>query len=118
MKPGAEADRVLLAHMRDCLERIGEYTHFERTRFDTSRLVQDAVVRNLQTLAESSQRLSSEVKSTEPQIPWRELSGFRNVIVHGYLGVDLGAVWLVVEQDLPGLGEAINRMAAQLGPQG
>ena len=62
--------------------------------------------------------MSSEVKSTEPQIPWRELSGFRNVIVHGYLGVDLGAVWLVVEQDLPGLGEAINRMAAQLGPQG
>jgi len=104
--------------MRDCLERIGEYTHFERTGFDTSRLVQDAVIRNLQTLAESSQRLSAEIKGTEPQIPWRELSGFRNVIVHGYLGVDLGAVWLVVEQDLPALAEAVNRMAAHLGPQG
>lgn len=118
MKPGAEAGRVLLAHMLECLERISEYTRFERSRFDTSRLVQDAVVRNLQTLAESSPRLSSEIKSAEPQIPWRELSGFRNVIVHGYLGVDLGAVWLVVEQDLPGLSEAVNRMAAQLGPQG
>ena len=116
MKPGAEADRVLLAHMRDCLDRIGEYTHFERTGFDTSRLVQDAVIRNLQTLAESSQRLSVEIKGTEPQIPWRELSGFRNVIVHGYLGVDLGAAWLVVEQDLPVLSEAVIRMAARLGP--
>ena len=83
MKPGPESDRVLLAHMRDCLDRILEYAHAERSRFDASRLVQDAVIRNLQTLAESSQRLSSEIKGTEPQIPWRELAGFRNLIVHG-----------------------------------
>ena len=118
MSPGPEADRVLLAHMRDCLDRILEYTHAQRARFEASRLVQDAVIRNLQTLTESSQRLSSEIKGTEPHIPWRDLAGFRNVIVHGYLGVDLGAVWLVVEQDLPALTEAVNRMAANLGPQG
>ncbi len=117
MIPGAESDRVLLAHMRDCLDRIFEYTRSERAHFDTSRLVQDAVVRNLQTLTESSQRLSSEIKGTEPQIPWRDLAGFRNVIVHGYLGVDLGAVWLVIEQDLPALTEAVIRMTTRLGPQ-
>jgi len=72
------------------------------------------VIRNLQTFAESSQRLSSEIKATEPQLPWRGLTGFRNVIVHGYLGVDLGAAWLVVEQDLPALAEAVNRMAVHL----
>ena len=107
---------MLLAHMRDCLDRIREYANAERSRFDASRLVQDAVIRNLQTLAESSQRLSLEIKGTEPQTPWRELAGFRNVIVHGYLGVDLGAMWLVVEQDLPALTEAVSRMAARLGP--
>jgi uncharacterized protein with HEPN domain len=116
VNPGSEADRVLLAHMRDCLDRIRDYANAERARFDGSRLVQDAVIRNLQTLAESSQRLSNEIKGTEPQIPWRELAGFRNVIVHGYLGVDLGAVWLVVEQDLPALSAAVNRMAMHLGP--
>ena len=103
--------------MRDCLSRIAEYANGERLRFDASRLVQDAVIRNLQTLAESSQRLSTQSKGTEPQIPWRELAGFRNVIVHGYLGVDVGAVWLVVEQDLPALTAAVNRMAAHLGSQ-
>jgi uncharacterized protein with HEPN domain len=118
VKPGPEADRVLLAHMRDCLDRILEYTNAERARFDASRLVQDAVIRNLQTLAESSQRLSSEIKATEPRIPWRELAGFRNVIVHGYLGVDLGAVWLVVEQDLPALSAAVHRMAMHLSRHG
>jgi len=107
---------VLLAHMRDCLQRIVEYTGHERQRFADSRLVQDAVVRNLQTLAESSQRLSADIKATEARIPWRELSGFRNVIVHDYLGLDLDAVWLVVAQDLPPLSEALDRMLSRLTP--
>jgi uncharacterized protein with HEPN domain len=51
VKPGPEADRVLLAHMLDCLTRINEYTGHERARFDGSHLVQDAVIRNLQTFA-------------------------------------------------------------------
>ena len=55
--------------MRDCLGRIFEHTNAERARIESSRLVQDAVIRNLQTLTESSQRLSSEIKGTEPQIP-------------------------------------------------
>ena len=46
------------------------------------------------------------------------LAHMHNVIVHGYLGVDLGAVWLVVEQDLPALSEAASRMLTQLGPSG
>ena len=54
MKAGPEADRVLLEHMRDCVGRILEYTNAERSRFEASRLVQDAVIRNLQTLTESS----------------------------------------------------------------
>lgn len=68
--------------MRECVNRINEYTLRERARFEASHLVQDAVIRNLQTLTESSQRLSADVKTTEPEVPWRELIGFRNVIVH------------------------------------
>jgi len=97
--------------MRECIERVGEYTAGERDRFLASRLIQDAVVRNLQTLTESSQRLSDDIKATEPQMPWRELAGFRNVIVHGYLGIDLAAIWLVIEQDLPPLSIALDRMS-------
>ena len=111
MIAGPVADRMLLAHMRECIERIREYTACDRSRFEASRLIQDAVIRNLQTLTESSQRLSIEIKGSEPQVPWRDLAGFRNVIVHGYLGVDLGAVWLVV-----GIGMiAKNRKSDQEG---
>jgi len=99
--------------MQECVARITDYTGCDRQRFEESRLIQDAVVRNLQTLAESSQRLSAEIKAGEPQIPWRELSGFRNVIVHGYLGLDVGAIWLVIEQDLPPLVAALERIKGQ-----
>jgi uncharacterized protein with HEPN domain len=104
--------------MRECIERVREYTESDKSRFETSRLVQDAVIRNLQTLTESSQRLSDSIKATEPQVPWRELAGFRNVIVHGYLGVDIAAVWLVVDKDLPPLASALDRMAVRLDDQG
>ena len=97
--------------MRECLRQIAEYAGHDGTRFHSSRLVQDGVIRNLQTLTESSQRLSPEIKASEPTAPWHELAGFRNVLVHGYLGIDLEAVWSVVEQDLPALGVALERMA-------
>ena len=115
MNPGPDSDRVLLDHMRECIERVREYSAGDRARFETSRLIQDAVIRNLQTLTESGQRLSDRIKATEPQVPWRELAGFRNVIVHGYLGINLAAVWLVVEQDLPPLAAALDRMVARSG---
>jgi uncharacterized protein with HEPN domain len=56
--PGPETDHVMLAHMGQCIERIREYTAGDRSHFEASRLTQDAVIRNLQTLTESSQRLS------------------------------------------------------------
>ena len=111
MKSGSEADRVLLDHIRECIERIEEYTGRERPVFFDSHLVQDAVVRNLQTLAESTQRLSEAIKDHEKDVPWRAIAGFRNVLVHGYLVIDLEVVWSVVEQDLPVLSSAVERMA-------
>lgn len=115
MKPGPASDQALIAHLRECVSLIGEYIATEPARFDRSRLVQDAVIRNLQTLTESSQRRSEPIKATEPEVPWRKLAGFRNVLVHGYLGIDLAAVWSVVEQDLSALAAALNRMAARCG---
>ena len=74
-------------------------------------MVQDAVVRNLQTLVESTQRLSEPLKVSEPAVPWSAIAGFRNVLTHNYLGIDFEAVWSVDEKDLPGLGSAIDRMS-------
>ena len=115
MKPGTETDRVLLEHMNECIDRIREYTDDQRATFYGSHLVQDAVVRNLQTLAESTQRLSETLKDTEPGVPWRAIAGFRNVLAHSYLEIDLEVVWSVIETDLPELAAAIKRMVRTLG---
>ena len=117
MSPGPDADTALLVHIRDCIERIAEYAGGDRRRFDSSRLVQDAIVRNLQTPAESSQRLSDAIKATEPQIAWHDLSGFRNIVVHGYLRLDLSIVWAIVERELAALYAAAERMAERTAPK-
>ena len=77
-------------------------------------MVQDAVIRNLQTLAESTQRLSQAAKDAEPTVPWRKVSGLRNVLAHGYLSVDLEVVWSIVAEDLPALEEAISRLRSRV----
>ncbi len=114
MTPSSDADRALLTHIAECLARIAEYTGGSESTFMGSRLVQDAVIRNLQTLAESTQRLSDALKATEPEIPWRDIAGFRNVLTHGYLALELQPVWNAIEQDLPGLAQAIARMRRTL----
>lgn len=113
MKSGRDADRVLLLHICDCIKRIDEYTQGSSATFFASALVQDAVVRNLQTLAESTQRLSERAKVNQQHVPWAEIAGFRNVLTHGYLGLDLQVVWSVVEQDLPGLRLAVEFLIAE-----
>jgi len=99
-----------LNHIRECIKRIREYTDERRETFERSPMVQDAVVRNLQTLAESTQRLGTALKATEPNLPWEEIAGFRNVLTHAYLQIDPEMVWSVVEFDLPELSTAIERM--------
>lgn len=102
-------DSVYIEHILDCLYRIDEYVE-SKEQFYNSHLVQDAVIRNLQVMAESSQRLSDKIKQAHPQIPWKEISGFRNILVHDYLGVDQDMIWSVVEQDLPALEQALAQM--------
>jgi uncharacterized protein with HEPN domain len=63
--------------------------------FRASRTAQDAVVRNLQVLAESTQRLSDELKTRWSQIEWARIAAFRNVLVHDYLGLDMERIWVV-----------------------
>lgn len=96
-------DRIYLKHILRCIARIEEYTAAGHQSFFASHLIQDGVIRNLQTLAESSQRLSEEIKVLRPEVDWKALVGFRNVLVHDYLGVDLDYVYRAVEQDVPRL---------------
>lgn len=104
-------DRLYLIHISERIERIESYVAGkDRQEFTDSTLLQDAVIRNLQTLAESTQRLSENTKEREPGIDWFKIAGFRNILVHDYLGIDIQRVWNILEKDLPVLKKAIQRM--------
>ncbi len=76
---------------------------------------QDAVLRNLQTMAESTQRISVPLKDAHPEVPWQRVARFRNVLVHDYLGVRAERVWEVVEGDLPELRQQVQAILDELG---
>lgn len=108
-------DRLYLIHIAECIDRIEQYTSGGKDDYMKSTLIQDAVTRNLQILAESSRRVSDPLKASHTGVQWRDIAGFRNVLVHQYLGVDLDYVWRVIEDDLPALKLQIHAMLRELG---
>ena len=103
-----ERDRLYLEHILDCISRIEGYTRPGRHSFHSQTIIQDSVVRNLHLIGESSKRVSDEVRQAVPAIPWKDIAGLRNVLVHDYLGVDLDRVWDIVSKDLDDLKCAIE----------
>ena len=103
-------DRLYLIHILECIERIEKYIVGGVENFFEDTKTQDAVLRNLHILSESTQHLSEALKASTNQVDWRGISGFRNILVHDYLGVSLTRVWEVVNRDLPDLKKNINAL--------
>ena len=106
-------DRIYLRHISDCISRVEEYVAQGQDSFMESTLIQDAVIRNLQVLAESSGRISEDIRVRHSEVDWRGIMGFRNVVVHGYLGVNLIRVWEIVELHLPALKSQVESMLSE-----
>ncbi len=106
-------DAFYLAHMLECIESIENYAAAHNIELDE--LTQDAVLRKLQLLTESSKRVSAERKAAYPLVPWRELAGFRNVVVHDYLGIRIERILPIVRDDIPGLKVQILAILVAIG---
>jgi uncharacterized protein with HEPN domain len=103
-------DRIYLEHIEECLNWIAQFAADGKPAFLRDRRTQSAVLRELQTMAESTQRLSQKLKDTHPEVPWQAIAGFRNVLVRAYLEMNLERVWTIVDQDLPPLRRAVDMM--------
>jgi uncharacterized protein with HEPN domain len=108
-------DRLYLHHILECLGFVEDFTKEGKEFFFSDRKTQDAVIRNLQTLAESTTRLSDHLKARHSDLGWRAIAAFRNVVVHDYLGVDLQQVWRIVEKALPDLKRKVEAILQELG---
>jgi uncharacterized protein with HEPN domain len=104
-------DIVYLRHIRDAVGRVGSYVAgLDENRFMENPLVQDAVIRQLQVLGEAAKRLSREFRTGSPEIPWSDIAGMRNKLVHDYMGVDLEVVWETATVDIPALASRLDRL--------
>ena len=97
-------DRLYLIYILESIDKIDSYiAGLDLDLFLKETIVQDAVLRNLQVLAESTQRLSDDFKSRHTAIEWYKIAGLRNILVHDYLGIDLETIWAAVTKNLPDL---------------
>ena len=109
MRP--ERDRVFVAEMIEAAEAALEFAGgHTRETFAGDRLVAFAVLRAIQLIGQAARCTSDETQSAHPDIPWRQMIGMRNVVVHDYADVDLGLVWKTVHDDLPALTARLRRL--------
>jgi uncharacterized protein with HEPN domain len=98
-----------LADIQECCEKVLKYTagytlkdliHDDRTF--------DAILRNLEIIGEAAKHISEETKARYPQVKWRKIGDFRNIVAHEYFGVSDEIVWDVIENEIPPLSEQMK----------
>jgi len=99
-------DRLYLGHILEAAERYGRDGE---ESFRTDLRTQDAIIRNLQVMGEAVKKVSLETREAHPDIPWKDIAGMRDRVVHDYFGVSLDIVWDVVANHVPPLLERLRR---------
>ena len=107
-------DKLYLIHIAERIGQIESYTQSGRDAFMQTRMIQDAVIRNFEVIGEATKRISEDLKLAYPDVSWREMVGFRDVLIHNYINVNLNVVWDIIERDLPQLKRKVEAILQEL----
>ncbi len=106
---------IYVNDMREAVRLIGEYVDgYDYEAFRNDRKTTDAVLRNFEILGEAAGRVPEDIRALAPDIDWRRIKDFRNVIAHFYSGVNLELVWELMQVRLPEHREALDRLHQKL----
>jgi uncharacterized protein with HEPN domain len=107
--------KLLIADILESIAKIKLYTQshtFETFTGDSKTI--DAVIRNFEVIGEAANRLPENFKDNHPQIEWFRIRGFRNRIVHDYMGIDYNIIWTIIENNLDQLDSDLQKINSQL----
>ncbi len=108
-------DGLFLNDIVECCQNIGGYLlDITEAEFKANRMLQDAVVRNIEIIGEASKNLSESLRDNNPQIEWRDVMRMRDKIVHHYFRLNIDIIWLTVTQDIPQLQKKVEQIVLQL----
>lgn len=113
----AKDPNIYLAHARDCCARIIEYTQDGSSSLFEDRKTQDAVLRNLEVIGQCFKDANILLlEEKHPDVPWRDVAAFRNVLAHAYLGIELRIVWDIIDTQLKPLHSQLNHILENWNP--
>lgn len=105
---------VYLFHILDAIENIENYVqNVSENDFYKNKMLQDAVVRNLEIIGEATKRIPETIKQKHTNIEWKKISGMRDVLIHDYLGVDYERVWMAIINRIPELKKDIQNIVGK-----
>ena len=99
---------IVLQHISDAISKVEEYIKgLDEQTFKEHSLVQDGVIRQIEIIGEATKHLSPDLQNKYPTIPWKDIAGMRNKLIHDYFGIDIEGVWDTVKEDIPNLKNEI-----------
>jgi len=103
--------KVLLTHILESIDLISQYIQgISHEQFLRSIEKQDAVLRRIEIIGEAARNLPDEIKTSYPDIAWRDIIAMRNILIHKYFGIDLNLTWKVARERMPKLKEEISKI--------
>lgn len=103
-------DQLYLIHILECIEKIEAYTKAGRSFVASTPMAQDAIVRNFEIIGEAAKKISPKLREKHPAIPWKQIAGFRDVLIHNYMGINFEEVWEIVANHLPDLKKQVSAL--------
>ena len=106
-------DAIRLLHMRDAVEEAMSFIgNKSRESLDKDRMLVLALIKDIEIVGEAASRISNEAQDTTPEIPWANIIGMRNRLIHAYFDINLDILWQTVSKDLPELAVKLNEAIA------
>ncbi|MBE0682881.1 MAG: DUF86 domain-containing protein [Anaerolineales bacterium] len=97
------SERERLLDILEAIERIEKYAAEGKAAFEADELIQNWMVNHISVIGEACRSLPAEFQASHANVPWADIIGMRNILVHHYFGIDEDAVWSVIEKDIPEL---------------